>query len=213
MNNSKLKNYSPFKFFLLVFILSIPFWILGATTRDLTKILPIKLPISALMTFCHLLATAILVYKERKVEGIKELLKLSFDFKKIKDRKWYVPIFLLMPTIAVLSYWYLKITGALLPEPPTPLLAVFSFFSLYFLLALLEKRWVGVVILLTLYKTSMGLLKQVSSSVLFGQYGILFPIAKHIKRQYGYFGNASAQFFYGQLWFGSLTILIKVFLR
>jgi hypothetical protein len=59
----------------------------------------------------------------------------------------------------------------------------------------------------------MGLLKQVSSSVLFGQYGILFPIAKCIKRQYGCFGNASAQFCYGQLWFGSLTILIKVFLR
>ena len=67
--------------------------------------------------------------------------------------------------------------------------------------------------LLLLCKNSMGLLKQVSSSVLFGQYGILFPIAKRIKRQYGYFGNVLAQFFYGQLWFGSLTILIKVSLR
>jgi uncharacterized protein len=146
MNNSKLKNYSPFKFFLLVFILSIPFWILGAVTRDLTKILPIKLPISALMTFCPLLAAAILVYKDRKIEGVKELWKLSFDFKKIKDRKWYVPIVFLMPTIAVLSYWYLKMTGALLPEPPTPLLAVFIFFFVFFIGAMGEEvGWSGYV--------------------------------------------------------------------
>jgi hypothetical protein len=30
---------NPLKFFLLVLLLSIPFWILGALTQDLTKIL------------------------------------------------------------------------------------------------------------------------------------------------------------------------------
>ena len=85
-------NKSPLKFFLLVFVLSIPFWILGAVAADFTEILPIKLPISALMTFCPLIAAAILVYKERKFQGVKELLKLTFDFEKIKDKKWYLPI-------------------------------------------------------------------------------------------------------------------------
>jgi len=111
MDSSKFKNHSPVKFFLLVFLLSIPFWIMGAVTKDLTKILPIKLPISALMTFCPLLAAAILIYKEQKIHGVKELLKLSFDFQKIKDKKWYIPVIWLMPTIATLSYLYLKMTG------------------------------------------------------------------------------------------------------
>jgi hypothetical protein len=81
---------NPLKFFLLVLLLSIPFWILAALTKDLTKILPIKLPISALMTFCPMLAAMILVYKERKTQGVKELLQRAFDFKRIKDKKWYL---------------------------------------------------------------------------------------------------------------------------
>ena len=120
MESNVSENKSSLKFFLLVFLMSISFWILGATTRDLTKILPIKLPISALMTICPLLVAVILVYKEQKTYGVKELLKLSFDFQKIKDKKWYVPIVFLMPTIAALSYCYLKITGGILPEPPIP---------------------------------------------------------------------------------------------
>jgi uncharacterized protein len=42
IDNNKFKKHSPIKFFLLVFLLSIPFWILGAVTGDLTKILPIN---------------------------------------------------------------------------------------------------------------------------------------------------------------------------
>ena len=146
MDSSKFKNHSPVKFFLLVFLLSIPFWILGAVTRDLTKILPIKLPISALMTFCPLLAAAILSYKEQKNQGVKELLNLSFDLQKIKDKKWYIPIFCLMPTIAALSYLYLKITGEILPEPPIPFLLVIIFFFVYFIGAIGEEvGWSGYV--------------------------------------------------------------------
>ena len=103
MDNNKLINQSVFKFFLLVFALSMPFWMLGFITTDTTKLLPIKLPIAALMSICPLLAAVMLVYKKRKIEGVKELLKIAFDFKKINNKKWYVPIILLMPVIAVLS--------------------------------------------------------------------------------------------------------------
>jgi uncharacterized protein len=146
MENNGSENKSPIKFFLLVFLLSIPFWILGATTRDLTKILPIKLPISALMTCCPLLAAVILVYKEEKIQRIKELLQLSFDFQKIKAKKWYVPIVFLMPTIAALSYCYLKITGEVLPELAIPFLSVIIFFFVFFIGAIGEEvGWSGYV--------------------------------------------------------------------
>jgi uncharacterized protein len=140
------ENKSSVKFFLLVFLLSIPFWILGATTRDLTKILPMKLPISALMAVCPLLAAVIILDKEHKLQGVKELLDLSFDFEKIKDKRWYIPIIFLMPTIAALSYCYLKMTGEILPESPTPFLSVIIFFFVFFIGAIGEEvGWSGYV--------------------------------------------------------------------
>lgn len=137
------------QFFLLVFLLSIPFWILGAIAGDSTKILilPIKLPISALMTFCPLLAATILVYEQRKMLGVKELLKLSFDFKKIKDKKWYIPIFFVMPVIAALSYYYMKVTGGIIPEPQVSPLFIFIFFFVFFIGAIGEEvGWSGYII-------------------------------------------------------------------
>lgn len=147
MDNNTSKNRAPGKFFLWVFVLSIPFWILGYIAADLTKILPIKLPISALMTFCPLLAAVILVYRERKMQGVKALLKRTFDFKKIKDKRWLLPVVLLMPIIALLSYWYLTIKGTLLPEPRVPFLSVFIFFIVYFIGAIGEEiGWSGYLI-------------------------------------------------------------------
>jgi len=75
MNNHTSINNSPLKFLLLVLILSIPFWILGAITKDFSNFFPVKLPISALMTFCPFLAAAILVYKKQNIKGVSKLLK------------------------------------------------------------------------------------------------------------------------------------------
>ncbi|MFM9910781.1 MAG: CPBP family intramembrane glutamic endopeptidase [Chitinophagaceae bacterium] len=147
MDNILPKNKSHFKFFLLVLMLSVPFWILGVLAPDTTKILPINLPISALMTFCPLLAAVMLVYKRQKMQGVKELLKQSFDFKKINNKKWYVPIVFLLPTIALLSYWYVKFTGALLPLPALSLLSICIFFIVYFIGAIGEEiGWSGYII-------------------------------------------------------------------
>ncbi len=134
-------------FFALVFALSFPFWILGALGPDTTKILPIKLPISALMTFCPLIAAAILVYKKQKKRGVKQLLKQSFDFKKIINKKWFMPVVLLMPAIALLSFWYAKFTGGILPQPQPSVFSIFIFFFVYFIGAIGEELgWSGYVI-------------------------------------------------------------------
>ena len=147
MDNNKSVTQYPLNFFLLVFSFSIPFWILGFIGPDTTKILPINLPISALMAFCPLLVAAILVYKKQKVRGIKQLLKQSFDFKKINNKKWYIPIVFLLPVIALLSYWYVKFTGALLPLPALSLLSICIFFIAYFIGAIGEEiGWSGYII-------------------------------------------------------------------
>lgn len=145
MTNTVTKSYV--NFFALVFALSIPFWILGALMPDTTKILPIKLPISALMTFCPFIAAAILVYKKQKGQGVKQLLKLSIDFKKIRSKKWYLPVVFLMPVTALISFWYMKVTGGIVPEPQPSPLSVFIFFFVYFIGAIGEELgWSGYII-------------------------------------------------------------------
>jgi uncharacterized protein len=158
MHISKPLNIQPFHFFLLLFALSIPFYILGFVGPDTTKIIPINLPISALMTFCPMIAAAILVYRKQKKQGVKQLLKQVFDFKKIKNKKWYLPIVLLLPFIALLSYWYVKFTGVLLPLPPLSLLSVCIFFVVYFIGAIGEELgWSGYII--TTMQNKYGALK------------------------------------------------------
>ena len=144
MKNNQPKAHAILPFFGLVLLLSIPFWILGAIAPDFTKIFPIKLPISALMTFCPLIAAAILVYKEQKSQGVNQLLRSTFDFKEIKDKRWYLPIVCLMPVIAILSYGYTKFTGVLIPESQTPILYTPVFFIVYFIGAIGEEiGWSG----------------------------------------------------------------------
>lgn len=85
------------KFFLLVFGLSAPFWVLGAVAKELTNSLPVKLPISALMAVCLLAAALILRKQESKDGGGKELVKRIFDGEKVTDKRWYLLLIFLMP--------------------------------------------------------------------------------------------------------------------
>src|SRR5215217_2585319 len=77
----QIMNRSPLKFFLLVFALSIPIWLIGAMAeRGLPP--PMNLPVSALQAFCPLIAALILVYREDKLGGVRRLLKRVFDYRK-----------------------------------------------------------------------------------------------------------------------------------
>lgn len=144
MGKNVAKNRSILNYFCLVFLLSIPFWILGYFADDLTKKLPIKLPISALMAFCPLFAAAILTYKQQRMQGVKELLKQAFDYKKIRYKKWYLAIIFLMPLTAILSFWYLEINRDLKPETTINNLSIILFFFVYFIGAIGEEiGWSG----------------------------------------------------------------------
>ncbi|MGD9658645.1 MAG: hypothetical protein AB7U61_13590 [Methylocystis sp.] len=70
------------KFFLLVFVLSFPFWLIGAVSG--LQFVP-GLPASSLSVFCPVTAAAILAYRENRTEGVRALLKKSCDIWKIKS--------------------------------------------------------------------------------------------------------------------------------
>jgi hypothetical protein len=78
----------PINYFLLVFVISVPIWWIGGNKLPI----PIDLPVSSLMSFCPLIAALILFYREYGLSGMKELLKKTVDYKKIRNKLWYGPI-------------------------------------------------------------------------------------------------------------------------
>ncbi len=95
-------------FFALIFLLSSPFWALSSLTGLL--LLP-GLPLAGLMAVCPGIAALILSHRENGTSGVKELLKRSFDYKRIAAKIWYLPILLLYPGVITPSSGVTRFTG------------------------------------------------------------------------------------------------------
>ena len=105
---------SPLTFFLLVYGLSIPFWVIE-TMIDV-KGLPLNIPITDILAaFAPLAAATILVHKEHGRAGIKKLFGRIFDYSKIKQKMWYVPIVFLPILLYSLIYFIIYFAGLPLP--------------------------------------------------------------------------------------------------
>jgi membrane protease YdiL (CAAX protease family) len=147
MNNSKPENHSPLKFFLLVYGLSIPLWIIE--TRVDVKGLPLDIPITDILAaFTPLIAASILVYKEEGRIGINKLFKRILDFSRITKKIWYLPIILLPLLMYLLIYIIIYLAGLPLPiNFHIPFLSIPFLFSLFFLGAVVEETgYMGYVI-------------------------------------------------------------------
>ena len=132
---------SPLGFFLLVFALSVPFWIAGAATE--WWLLP-GLPVSSLMLVCPAVAAVTLTYGAHGTGGASSLLKRAFDYARIGTKAWYAPILLLMPGVTVLTYGLMRLAGSPLPHPEFPLLALPAMLLAFFIAALGEELgWSG----------------------------------------------------------------------
>lgn len=126
-------NRSPLIFFLLVFTLTIPFWLLSSMVK--INGLPDNLPVTDIgATFVPLIAAALLIYREEKFAGVKELLKRIFDYRRIQNKAWYIPIIFLMPALYLLTYWVMRLIGIPVADvwqipPLTPLLFLAFFIA------------------------------------------------------------------------------------
>ena len=134
-------NRSPLKFFALVLGLSLPFWLMGAAT-DL-QLMP-GLSVSALGAFCPMLAALILFHRESGTAGVTGLLRRSFDFKRIRAKRWYAPILLLMAGVNVAVYGLMLWMDMPLPALQIGGLAVLLMCLAFFVGALGEELgWSG----------------------------------------------------------------------
>jgi uncharacterized protein len=132
---------SPAVFFLLVFALSGPLWLV--TSLGQIQLLP-GLPLSAVMVLCPLVASLLLIALERGSAAVTAHLKRALDFRLIKSKAWYAPILLLMPATAALAYIAMRVLDLPLPSPALSISIVPALFLLFFLAALAEELgWSG----------------------------------------------------------------------
>jgi hypothetical protein len=109
-------------FFLLLLMLSIPFWVLGEIVR--TQDLPINLPFSALMAFNPMIIALILLFRQGGGAHVQDLLRHSVDFRNIRPRYWYALIFLLMPAVLLVSYGLQVLLGRGISNPEFSILTL-----------------------------------------------------------------------------------------
>jgi membrane protease YdiL (CAAX protease family) len=127
------KKKSLLTFFLLVFALSIPLWIVETIVE--VKGLPLDIPVTDLLAaFTPLISACILVYKDEGHIGVKKLLKRAFDFSSIRQKMWYVLIIFLPLLMFLVIFGVMHLLGLPFPrELPIPLLSVPLLFIFFFL--------------------------------------------------------------------------------
>jgi uncharacterized protein len=136
-----LSKRSPLRFFLLVFLLSIPFWVANAFL-DL-QFVP-GVPFSALGVVCPVAAASILIYREAGIAGVNALWKRAFDWRRVRPRSWFLPTVLLMPFAAVATYLVMAVSGETPLPPDFPIPAAIMMFAVYFVAAECEELgWTG----------------------------------------------------------------------
>jgi uncharacterized protein len=139
-----MRSRSPLTFFLLLFALSVPFWVIGKVTG--LQLLP-GLPVSSLGFVCPVAAALILVYRESNTAGVAALLTSSLDYRRIKEKVWYAPIILLMPGATISTYGLMRVMGVSPPALRYPLVAGLAMFLAFFVAGLGEELgWSGYVI-------------------------------------------------------------------
>ncbi len=132
---------SSLKFFLLVFVLTIPFWLVSSLTQ--TELM-LGLPVAAFAVVCPLIAAVILTYRQNKMTGVVALLKRSFDLKKVHKGWWIAPALLLTPLIAGLAFIFQRATGTGIPDLQIKLIPTLMLFLLFFVGAISEELgWSG----------------------------------------------------------------------
>lgn len=131
------------KFLLLLLVLSLPFYLLGAAGDRLP--FATFLPMSALMAFIPMIAALILVYREGGARGASQLLWRALDYRRINSVTWLLAALLLMPIVFVLEHGALRLEGRALPDAQVfPVTQIVAFSLMFFAGAIGEELgWQG----------------------------------------------------------------------
>ena len=134
----------PWTFFIAVFALSVPLWVLGGFTT--ARLMP-GLPVGALMFLCTAVMACMFSVRTSRAHTIKGLLASSFDFGRIRSKIWLLPTVLLMPGVLLASYAFMCVAHLPLPVPEVPWALAPVLFLLFFVAAAGEElAWTATVL-------------------------------------------------------------------
>ena len=157
------------KFVALVFAFSIPFFVMGGATN--LQLMP-GLSVSALAAFAPVAAALVLVFRDGGTADMLALLRRSFDFTRIQDKRWLVPVLFLMPAVSLAVYGLMRWMGTPMPAAQFQLLPAVLMFIAFFVGALGEELgWSGYA--LDPMQARWGAL---GASVILGLVGILWHL-------------------------------------
>jgi membrane protease YdiL (CAAX protease family) len=139
-------NRSPILFILVIFALTLPFYVSG-NHPVLPKSFHIYAPAFVFASMLPALVAGLFLYRERGWDGVRELWKNILDYKRIREKRWLIPILLLMPATIAASYFLMPLIGKSIPDPHFPILTAPILFGIFFILAIGEEAgWSGYVI-------------------------------------------------------------------
>ncbi|MFZ4605412.1 MAG: type II CAAX prenyl endopeptidase Rce1 family protein [Caulobacter sp.] len=132
-------------YLLLVFGLSLPFWLAGAfADRFLPASMPIRLPPSALMAFVPVIAALILTARQGGAAGVRALLARAVDGARVRPAGWWLAAVLLMPAAMLLEYGLVLLRDGPISHPVLPLARLPVFFLMFLAAGLGEELgWQG----------------------------------------------------------------------
>ena len=132
---------TPWRFIVLTFALSVPFWAIGALTDQR---LVGGVPVSALMAFCPAIAAALLVHRSGTSADVAAFFLRSFDVRRVRPALWYVPLVLLLPAIMALTFVIAPSVGGTVTTPDVSMSVVVGSFAVFMVAALGEELgWSG----------------------------------------------------------------------
>ncbi|MEQ1911649.1 MAG: CPBP family glutamic-type intramembrane protease [Vicinamibacterales bacterium] len=118
------------RYFLVLFGLCIPFWVIGAAV-DVQLFPGFKLFQAGLAM--PMIASLILTYRERGWGGTVTLLRRTYDVSRIRPRIWFLPILFVFPSLGFINYLILRQAGADISPPTFSLIGFLGYCTVFFM--------------------------------------------------------------------------------
>ena len=146
MENKQSKEYkSVITFFILIFVFSLPFYVLCyMASRNIILQKEIIPAIVAIFALVPLLTALLIAAKREGWKGARHLLGKAFDLKGITRKAWLIPALLLLPLIFILTLGFMYVIGQPIPAAMFPAKALPFVFIAFFVMAMGEEvGWMG----------------------------------------------------------------------
>lgn len=132
-------NYShPWQYFLLVYALSAPFWLLSLLLKN--SPLPDNLPLTDIgAALTPTIAAVLLRYREGGIAAVRSLFGRVFDYGRIKHFAYFWTAILIFPLLYLLTYAAIRQTGQTIPALSVSFAPFAGAFVMFFIAAVAEE--------------------------------------------------------------------------